>query len=334
MSDKVNPNRRNDNRPNKPVVRNNSVPLGNRLATPSGKSKPSFQSILDSASENLPYGDHGMPGDMPLATQEAIKPTIEQNQDQHDSGDHGKGKEFQSRMREKEREYDASDESKTSKSAGATESTHAKVAEKKVVSRESFSDQKHQGQQEGGQGDHKGQGSGGQGGFSQSGGGRGQGGSSSSSFGSGGSFGGKSLKDSKGVHATGSSIETGAKKSAFSMEGVAPLPHSMTLKSSTPQIEAKPQARQVMNKALLDQIAQYVRLVTKTDGDKEMEMDLNDEVFKGLKIRVALSQGKIETTFLTRSNEVMQLFQAHASDLRKELAEKGIQVAAIHVKRA
>ncbi len=86
-----------------------------------------------------------------------------------------------------------------------------------------------------------------------------------------------------------------------------------------------------LTKAVLDQIVQYCRLVTKTDGDKEIDMQLHEAIFKGLKLKVSIVEGKVEATFITQSEEVLNLFQSQKSVLLQTLAEKGIDVRAIKV---
>ena len=74
--------------------------------------------------------------------------------------------------------------------------------------------------------------------------------------------------------------------------------------------------------------------MTKVDGDKEIDMQLHEEVFKGLKLRVAVVKGKVAATLSTQSAEVRDLFQAQKHELHKALTEKGIDVSSIDVTMA
>ncbi|MBI4196682.1 MAG: hypothetical protein HY539_02555 [Deltaproteobacteria bacterium] len=87
----------------------------------------------------------------------------------------------------------------------------------------------------------------------------------------------------------------------------------------------------VFSKALLDQIVHYVKLLSKADGEKEMDISLHEKVFKGLRLRVATNHSRIEATFLTESESVRELFLARKGEIEKALAEKGIDVRKIDV---
>lgn len=92
-----------------------------------------------------------------------------------------------------------------------------------------------------------------------------------------------------------------------------------------------PGARGQIPQRLLDQIVQFARLITRNEQDKEMEVALRDEVFKGLRLRVRLKDGKLSATFLSDDKEVRDLFQAEKQAISSALAEKGIDVEAINV---
>lgn len=87
----------------------------------------------------------------------------------------------------------------------------------------------------------------------------------------------------------------------------------------------------VFSKELIDQIVRYVRLLTKVDGEKEMDVSLHEQVFKGLRLKVVTSGRAIEATFLTLSPDVRELFLAHRRDIEQALKEKGIEVRKINV---
>ncbi len=100
---------------------------------------------------------------------------------------------------------------------------------------------------------------------------------------------------------------------------------------SLPRADKASKLPPIFNKALLDQIVRYCRVVTKTDGEKEIELELNEKIFQGLRLRVSSKDGEMLATFETRSPEAHALFQAHKNDLKQVLQEKGIAVRSINV---
>ncbi|MDO8644506.1 MAG: flagellar hook-length control protein FliK [bacterium] len=91
-------------------------------------------------------------------------------------------------------------------------------------------------------------------------------------------------------------------------------------------------AQAVLPKQVMDQIVQYVLLMTRPDGKKEMEVRLNEKIYRGLKLRVSqTSGGKVHTTLMTSSEESRRLFESNRDLLKKHLAEKGIEIEEIDV---
>jgi flagellar hook-length control protein FliK len=93
----------------------------------------------------------------------------------------------------------------------------------------------------------------------------------------------------------------------------------------------KSEVPQTLPKPVVDQIAQYVQLVVRKDGEKELDITLHEKVFRGLRLRAAVVRGKVEATFLTSNPEVRDLFNSQKVALRQALAEKGFDVREIHV---
>jgi hypothetical protein len=200
--------------------------------------------------------------------------------------------EFERRLQEHEGKRD---DSRSADSKG-TEGPRAKEAEKRVVARGATGERRQEGRGEGG---------------GQAGGGLSHG-KKGKEFMTG--------PELKGLH-RGETAEGKAK--LFTME--------MQAARTAAQLGAKQKSPTTLPKALLDQIVQYCRLVIKTDGDKEFDIQLHEEVFKGLRLKVALEKGKIQATFVTSSQEIRGLFLARKSALRQALSEKGIDVASINV---
>lgn len=74
---------------------------------------------------------------------------------------------------------------------------------------------------------------------------------------------------------------------------------------------------------VLDNIVQYIRVGLNKNLDKEIHLDLSDKIFKGLSLRVALSSGKLQVTFVTHHADVRRVFEASTNDIRQALQGKG-----------
>ena len=83
---------------------------------------------------------------------------------------------------------------------------------------------------------------------------------------------------------------------------------------------------------ILDQVVQAARLIRRPDGKTEMEVQLHDEIFKGLRLRVALNKdGKVQATFVTSNRDVRDLFQQERGSIRSALEEKGLELEGVDV---
>lgn len=275
-----------------------NIDRGGRLL-PRDPNKPNFQKVLEdtgTSNESMTFTPQGQGST--TETKEAVRAAA--SQQERFSG--GKEKDdFQKRLNEKEREHD--EPAKTGESKESSGAPRAKEAERRVVGRGSLSERGHGGSEGGhggGEGSGKQEGQRGQKGF---------------------------------VALPGSETGPGAKgevkgiiHGSFEME----LHAAQSLAHATPA--APPTKPLAANKALVDQIVQYCRVVTKTDGDKEIDMQLHEAIFKGLKLRVMINKdGQVVATFVTQSQEVLDLFNAQKSELKKTLAQKGIAVESINV---
>lgn len=284
---------------------NRSDPRGTlnrgRILTPTRiPEKSPFEKLLenrqqdqeDASGETSSSGGDQTPSSAP-ATREAVRPLLSQQER------YGREKEnFQKRMQERESDRD------DVKSAGPSQESsapRAKEADRRVIARGSVS--QHKGQGEGGAEGQAGSGRGGQ-----------------PKKGKGSPF-LPEIKEEKSLRRV-SSAE--AREARFSLERTLPRTEGAALLKQA-------RTAQLLTKALVDQLVQYCRLVTRTDGDKEIDMHLHEAVFKGLRLKVSMVRGKIEATLITQSEEVRDLFQGQKADLHKALAEKGIDVRSINV---
>ncbi|MBI1910175.1 MAG: flagellar hook-length control protein FliK [Deltaproteobacteria bacterium] len=121
------------------------------------------------------------------------------------------------------------------------------------------------------------------------------------------------------------------KKPEGKLSPVGQGPSSFSLKASG-EVKPTPGTNPTqLSKEVLDQIVQYVRILTKPGGEKEMEVALHQNIYRGLKLKVSSAQGKLRATFTTSSSEVRQLFESNRKVLQAALAQKGIEVEGIDV---
>lgn len=276
-----------------------SLNRGGRIITPQRiPEKSPFAKLLDNNQQSLDYSSDD-PGarqssSAPL-TREAVKPAASQQER------YGHEKEnFEKRLQEREKDRE---EGKSSGPLSDSSGLRGKQAEKKVIGRGSASEQKGQGRGEGHGGGRPGSDSQGQG-----------------KRGKGSPF----LPTMRAEKSVRRGSLTEAKGTRFQLEA------SLGVTRTNP-LAKQAKAQPPLNKALLDQIVQYCRLVTKTDGDKELDMQLHEEVFKGLKLRVTMVKGKLDATFTTSNESVRDLFQGQKAEIQKALSEKGIDVRLINV---
>jgi len=298
MSDKVDNRpdvRRETLRPNRP-----GESTGGRLLTPKVPGeKSAFDKVLeesknDNFMERMPGGSQGADT---AVTREAVR-SAGSYQERF-----GRPKEDLSKKVPKEKDNDRDDSAKPGESRDVS-APRAKEADRRVIGRSSTGER--EGGGEGGQG---GQGAG---------------------TGSGRQGRGTPMMPGEMMGAKGEGgLLLQNVKGRFEMELQAAQSVATTLQATPPPKPAK--VPNEIPKAVLDQLVQYCRIVTKTDGDKELDMQLHDEVFKGLQLKVSVSKGKVDATFTTQSEEVMKLFNARKADIRQALTEKGIVVHSINV---
>ncbi len=86
-----------------------------------------------------------------------------------------------------------------------------------------------------------------------------------------------------------------------------------------------------LSQKMLDQLVQHARLLMNKDGEKEMQLALHEEIFKGLRLRIATRGKKVVATFITSSREIRDLFLSERSALLGAMEEKGVDVEEIDV---
>jgi hypothetical protein len=86
-----------------------------------------------------------------------------------------------------------------------------------------------------------------------------------------------------------------------------------------------------MTQQVLNKIVQYVRIGLNRKGEKEIQLDLHEKIFRGLKIRVTEKDGKVNVHFQTFDKAGRAVFEKNAGAIREALAKKGVEVQDITV---
>lgn len=82
---------------------------------------------------------------------------------------------------------------------------------------------------------------------------------------------------------------------------------------------------------LVNQIVKFVKSGINKDGEKEIRLDLHEKIFKGLRLRIALKDGKVTINLNSSNSKVRELFSSKSEDIQGQLEAKGIQVKEIKV---
>ena len=86
------------------------------------------------------------------------------------------------------------------------------------------------------------------------------------------------------------------------------------------------QAPQVLTQQVLTKIVQFVRIGINRKGEKEIQLDLHERIFRGLKLRVIARGGKVAVHFRTPDPKGRKAFEENEQAIRDALARKGIEV--------
>lgn len=122
--------------------------------------------------------------------------------------------------------------------------------------------------------------------------------------------------------------EAGSKKADLAP---APTPQMPKLDLQTAaQIDAVHAPRE-LPKAVLDQIVQYVRIGVNKELNKEIQIDFNDQVFNGLKLKVVSHGKEVSVEFTVPNRSALDCFKQEREKLALTLGEKGIDVRSITV---
>ena len=102
------------------------------------------------------------------------------------------------------------------------------------------------------------------------------------------------------------------------------------LQNVNPEVVAL-EAPKELPKAMLQQIISHVRLGVDKNLNKMMEIDLHDEVFQGLQLRVTSHGKEVSVEFIAPNRSVKDCFMQEREKIAMALGEKGVEVRDIMV---
>ena len=86
-----------------------------------------------------------------------------------------------------------------------------------------------------------------------------------------------------------------------------------------------------LSQKILNLLVQYVRVGINKKGEKEIQVDLHEQIFRGLKLRVIARNGKVAVHFKTSDTQGRRALEGNTSAIRDALSKKGIEVDEIVV---
>lgn len=82
---------------------------------------------------------------------------------------------------------------------------------------------------------------------------------------------------------------------------------------------------------LVHKLVAYLRVGKTVVGGHELQVGMNDTVFRGLRLRLTSKGGRVTVAFESQDADVRALFTRERDHIRRQLEAKGVQVAAIQV---
>jgi len=89
--------------------------------------------------------------------------------------------------------------------------------------------------------------------------------------------------------------------------------------------------RAQLTQQVLNKIVQYVRVGINTKGEKEIQMELHERIFRGLKLRVIARGGKVGVIFGTSDRKGREILEKNRDGIFRALKDKGIEVDDIEI---
>ena len=131
----------------------------------------------------------------------------------------------------------------------------------------------------------------------------------------------------------GKSAKRGLSK-RLSKAGVKTLPSDLQKKFATKLMKAKgaeAAGRTQLTQQMVDKLIQYVRIGMNRAGEKEIQIDLHERIFRGLKLRVTAGGGKVGVHFRLSDARGREVFEKNRDRIMGALADKGIEVGELTV---
>jgi len=121
----------------------------------------------------------------------------------------------------------------------------------------------------------------------------------------------------------------------LSKAGVRTLPMDLQKKFAAKMAKAaqdmsRPDAAR-LTQQVLNKIVQHVRIGINRKGEREIQVDLHERIFRGLKLRVTEKGGKVNVHFSMVDAKARALFEKNSDAIRDALTSKGIDVEEITV---
>lgn len=82
---------------------------------------------------------------------------------------------------------------------------------------------------------------------------------------------------------------------------------------------------------LVNQLVQFVRVGRTTVEGTELQLGMNETVFRGLRLRLTAKDGKVTVQFQSSHADVRALFEREREKITRALEAKGVRVGAIHI---
>lgn len=108
------------------------------------------------------------------------------------------------------------------------------------------------------------------------------------------------------------------------------VPHPF-LASQVQEVQAAQQAAPVIPPEIVDKIVQNARFGMNAEGAHEFQVDLKQDVYAGLKMKIATKDGKVSVSFVAENAEVAAQFEAKAAQVTKQLTDRGLNVTSVNV---
>lgn len=111
-------------------------------------------------------------------------------------------------------------------------------------------------------------------------------------------------------------------------------PHPFVLQGPQQAAPAQPVHKVQIPPEIVDKIVERARFGMNAEGAHEFQIDLKQDVFRGLKLSVATRDGKVEIKMIAASPEVQKAFEGKAQELAQALSAKGLDVQNVVVTTA